>query len=358
MTAGLVVDNGICRLRLEAEEGCAGMRDRLVRFLAPFFQVSNDDAPPHAVIRLAPYATARDDLERDATRPVTFRRSSCPEYNLSGLMGTRSDGIVVAHDRASATGYAVDRRTRRVMFYGSPDNAGSAIHLHDFVRYLALLVCEAQGYILLHASAVTIAERLILVLGDKGAGKTTTMLDLVAGQGARYYSGDKVVASVEGGRLVIRAWPDIPYIGVGSLRSRPKLAAQLGMVLADATGAPLPASLKQLVDPFRFRAVIPHADLTCADDLAAIVLPNVNGALNGAPGMRWIPRAERRQEDLAGLIEWPHAFLTVQWHRLYVEAARRRAVGGGRAVLGALAETPWLALHGKGAPPPILEGCH
>jgi hypothetical protein len=145
---------------------------------------------------------------------------------------------------------------------------------------------------------------------------------------------------------------------VGSLRSRPQLAADLGIALADATGAPLPASLKQLVDPFRFREVIPHAELTCADDLAAVVLPNVNGALNGAPGMRWIPHAERREEDLAGLIEWPHAFLTVQWHQLYVDAARRRATSGGCAVLGALAQAPWLALHGRAAPPPILEGRH
>jgi hypothetical protein len=353
MTISSLIDNGICRLHLEAEERCTDMLCCLVHFLAPCFEPSTVAAPVHATIRITSYASTPDDILLNATHPVVFRCSACPEYNLSGFIGTLADGRVVAHDRQSSAAYEVDRSTRRILFYGAPDDPASAIHLHDFVRYLALLVCEARGNVLLHASAVTIDDRLVLVLGDKGAGKTTTMLNLIADQNARYYSGDKVVAGFAEGSLVLRAWPDIPYIGVGSLGQHPAIAAALGVALVDFDGVPIESRHKQLVDPFRFREVVPQSHLTRSDDVAAIILPDINASAEA----RWIPRTERRCEALAGIIEWPHEFLTAQWHQLYLGEARQGVADGGYAVLAALVERPWLKLNGRVAPPPIMEVC-
>ena len=60
------------------------------------------------------------------------------------------------------------------------------------------------GAATIHASAVALDGRGLLILGAAGSGKSALALELMA-RGARLVSDDQVALSVEGGRLIARA---------------------------------------------------------------------------------------------------------------------------------------------------------
>ncbi|MCC3768221.1 hypothetical protein K6I34_007373 [Streptomyces sp. UNOC14_S4] len=74
----------------------------------------------------------------------------------------------------------------------------------------------ADGWSILHASAVVRDGQAVLVLGDKGAGKTTTAL-LLARAGWQLLANDRVFIRREGDRLRALPWPSAAAIGLGLL---------------------------------------------------------------------------------------------------------------------------------------------
>ena len=85
---------------------------------------------------------------------------------------------------------------------------------------LAALLSQ-RGMMVLHASAIALHGRGIIVIGDKGQGKTTLALNLLA-SGGRLLSDDVTALSFAKGRIMvhpgpplIKAWPDsLNYVGV------------------------------------------------------------------------------------------------------------------------------------------------
>ncbi|MFF7020644.1 hypothetical protein ACFY97_06440 [Streptomyces klenkii] len=74
----------------------------------------------------------------------------------------------------------------------------------------------ADGWSILHASAVVRDGQTVLTLGDKGAGKTTTAL-LLARAGWQLLANDRVFIRREGDRLRVLPWPSAAAIGLGLL---------------------------------------------------------------------------------------------------------------------------------------------
>lgn len=119
------------------------------------------------------------------------------------------------------------------------------------IKQLAATTFEADGAVTLHASAIEFGGHAVAVIGDKGAGKTTTALAAVAA-GARLVSNDRVNAWWSDGRTQVQGWTD-----------------PIRIILDPATGSKEMISVAQYFD---------SADDRVARDplpLAAIVLPNV-----------------------------------------------------------------------------------
>ncbi|MFK3983006.1 hypothetical protein ACI2K4_21845 [Micromonospora sp. NPDC050397] len=122
------------------------------------------------------------------------------------------------------------------------------------IKQLAATTFEADGALTLHASAIGFGGHAVAVIGDKGAGKTTTALAAVAA-GARLVSNDRVNAWSFDGRTEVQGWTD-----------------PIRIILDPATGSKEMISVARYFDG--------AADRVARDPLplVAIVLPDVSSS--------------------------------------------------------------------------------
>ena len=345
MTDNLLT-NTVFSLRLRAQETSKPLAVRLRTFLAPYLWAGAGDGEADLCVDLHAVDGFLPEWRARCTAPMTIRETYAVGFTLRVLRGALDDGTQLAWDAHTGVGYRYSVARREVAFYG--DEATAFIHLIELVRYFGLLVEQAKGTAILHSSAVLDGKTggVIAIAGVKGAGKTTTMLDLVLGQGHRYFSGDKLLLDVVDGRLRARGWPDYPHIGLGSLRQHPALIERLGGQ-ADAALDPARAdSDKILLTPEAFAGAggpRPRGGRR----LERIVLPEV------AVDRALSPRA-LRGEDIDDLLrdprifEWPHTFVTSTWHGMPPadQAMQRRVAAPVAAALGTL---PWISTPGRSA---------
>lgn len=90
-----------------------------------------------------------------------------------------------------------------------------------------------RGKVYLHASAVEKNDVAYIICGNGGAGKTTTLLELVNKHNYRFMSGDKVVFSFEKNKLLVHGWPDYPNLGVGTIKRYDSLVQIAPEIIGD-----------------------------------------------------------------------------------------------------------------------------
>ncbi|OUM08535.1 hypothetical protein BW686_04240 [Pseudomonas syringae] len=306
--------NGRYRLELNDQASGSALAQRLRVFLAPYFADVNDDGhtPVDLSVRLHDSAAFRDEWVRLCVTPEVIRDTYAPGFTLRVLRGHDPlTGLDHAWDPDTRVGYRIDRARRDVEFYGD-DNA--FIHLIELVRYFGLLVEQAKGSVIMHASAVVGKDGGIVAIGGaKGAGKTTTMLDLVLSEDYLYFSGDKLLLDVVEGRVRARGWPDYPHVGVGTLRTHPELAKRLDLASV-ADDLSIANTEKRLCKPETMRAALKASPEGCGW-LTTVMLPNVSarGALQVYAPAR---DAVLEQIHSPTLFEWPHRFITSTWHSM------------------------------------------
>lgn len=93
-------------------------------------------------------------------------------------------------------GYAADPRSRRLRLRARSPHA-LAVTARTCVREVLVDYCERRRYVMLHASAVYDDRRVLVVVGDRGGGKTTLALTAVLRHGMRYLANDHLIVYLD-----------------------------------------------------------------------------------------------------------------------------------------------------------------
>jgi hypothetical protein len=120
--------------------------------------------------------------------------------------------------------YSLDRQTRAASVLSQPDNPRARTSLMRVVRELAMNHSLRGGGMFLHAAAMALGGRGLLIAGEKGAGKTTLLLHLLRQIDGDYVSNDRVLLAVPDSPIV-RGMPTIVTLRPNTLASFPDLAS-------------------------------------------------------------------------------------------------------------------------------------
>jgi hypothetical protein len=172
-----------------------------------------------------------------------------------------------------------------------PDT-GYELDLIELIRDLVFKDLERQGVLVLHATIVARDGRAVLIVGGKGAGKSTFALELATRHGFAFMSGDKAFIHPDRSRTVVSGWPDCPHVGVGTLRGLPDLARQLGVPTSEMDRRDPGDKLE--LSPQAFRRAISHTPPGCVLPVDCVLYPRAD------PRM---PNAVSRIEDHRFLLE-------------------------------------------------------
>ncbi|MFJ3784699.1 hypothetical protein [Streptomyces sp. NPDC090093] len=163
------------------------------------------------------------DIDTDAYEDMAasvFGHGSEPDkadYAGSPMLHARhGNGGVIAVQTEERLAYRWEPSFRRMRIAGA-DETGVATAATRLAREVVRGMLLVEGWQILHASAVTRTDgATLLVLGDKGAGKTTTAF-LLARAGWRLLADDRVFVRPEDGHVRVLPWPSAAACGFGLL---------------------------------------------------------------------------------------------------------------------------------------------
>jgi hypothetical protein len=201
--------------------------EELVRgHLEPFIALRDEPAPTTPVLELELRLDAGPAPWRDVYKgeQVAVDTSLYRHLASDGLRFPVDGGYVVRIELTQSHVF-FDAETRRAVVH-QPD---LDLLVLDGVRTLKSLLTtsvETLGGVQLHSAAVTLDDgRGVLLLGDMWQGKTTLLLELLAGFRVNQLSCDTVVLLPEAdGELSAHGWPSPFSVSHGTLSDHPELA--------------------------------------------------------------------------------------------------------------------------------------
>ena len=302
-----------------------------------FFRHSLADSPrrePQFIFSVAPRGDAEADPRR--SEEVAIRRSSTPEFTFLARRVREGESVLYSNENA------VVRLPQRLSETGNRIEVGitgsAVVQMIDLIRDFVTRHQEACGTIILHASGVLHGDEVVAIAGNKGAGKTTMLLRLLATDKVSYFTGDKLFCWLSDGRLRALPWRDWPYVGVGTLRASPWLD-ELAAAGLDLDLDARPADHKLLLDPDRFEQALGVRFEVRERTVGTVLLPRVDPG-RGTTTARIADPGERLARALqlidrscdSSFFAW-QSLLVPDYSAVYANvAAAREALGALRMV--------------------------
>ena len=201
--------------------------------------------------------------------------------------------------------FEVTYPSRAVTLLTEPGNADGRIALMRILRELGINRAQRRGGLLLHAAAMAVGDRGIVITGPKGAGKTSLLIHALRARSARYVSNDRVVVTGAAGRPSATGVPTIVALRRGTLDLFPSLAARAaasgyayrltqGEALAAGSRSADPGGKPDSLSPAQLCRLLDVPSLACSQ-IAAIVFPRVTGE-PGTFALRRLTEAEVVEE--------------------------------------------------------------
>ncbi|MFD0386310.1 hypothetical protein ACFQ2B_39540 [Streptomyces stramineus] len=185
--------------------------DWALRYFGPWWNATSTTADdgPQVIADVNP-----DCVTEIAQRVADHAHEETVYANTSMLVAREDDGTVAASQPDDKLVYRIEPGGHLHIYGGEdvPVALAAARLAREVVRGQLL----ADGWSILHASAVVRDGQAVLTLGDKGAGKTTTAL-LLARAGWQMLANDRVFIRPDGDRLRVLPWPSAAALGLGLL---------------------------------------------------------------------------------------------------------------------------------------------
>lgn len=207
-----------------------------------------------------------------------YLRKSASDFFTIPAKQVRLGETVYLHCSKTDT-YIAMNATKRTIVISTPweDVKREELVLIELIRDLVLKNEENHGVVVLHATCSYDEGRANLIIGPKGAGKSTTLLELVSKLGHQFMSGDKTFLWVKEGQLHASGWPDYPHLGLGTLSKYPDFVGKFGLSEEiDAAQETLwSTDHKRAIPPDVFKSMIPHVPAGFTAPVGAFIYPKL-----------------------------------------------------------------------------------
>ena len=267
-------------------EAASGHLEWLEEFLGPAFERSGGHEADWRVSLVEDRERHRQALDRG--RADGTLEAFAFDAKAVGLPRWRTGSADIGlFDAARGILFEVAYAPRSVTLLTEPGNADGRIAFMRVVRELAVNRAQRRGGLVLHAAALAVGDRGIVITGPKGAGKTSLLIHVLRARCARYVSNDRVVVPAAEGGVSAAGVPTIVALRRGTLDLFPSMAARaaasgyayrltLGEALAAGPRPSDPRGKPDSLSPVQLCRLLDVRTLACSE-IAAIVFPRVTG---------------------------------------------------------------------------------